>query len=111
MRYSRGQQSDRRELLALEQLLFKLRTLCYVFDYHQGAGDHAACGFEWSKRHIECQWAAVLSRSIVLIDMPCVANRPAFLTDHVLDGLNQVAVENIVDIAAQCPLARYPQYF
>src|SRR6266480_1070905 len=38
--------------------------------------------------------------------MPRVANRPAFLTDHVLDGLNQIAIENFVYAAAQSALAR-----
>src|SRR5260370_37687072 len=43
--------------------------------------------------------------------MPRVANRPAFMSDHVLDGLNQVPVENIVDVSAQSPLARYAEDF
>src|SRR5689334_17308733 len=61
--------------------------------------------FKGCNRDVQGQRATVFGRGVVFVDVARFTNRPARITDRILNGFDHIAVQDIGDIAAHSAFA------
>src|SRR5712692_2455972 len=98
--YAGRQQTDRRQFLALLQLLFQLQSLSNVLKNHQRAGLFARVSAERRQRNVEHQRTACARGRVQFVNLPRLRQLPTIRTQNLLQGVGKVFHEQVFDFFA-----------
>src|SRR3569832_1287667 len=96
MRHARREQTDRRQLLALLQLLFKRDARGNVFEYTKRAG-LALCILQRRERDVQNERTIFVCSRVELVDIADLFESPAVFAEHLFQRVSEVFGEQILD--------------
>ncbi len=99
MSHAGREQTDRREFLALLQLLFETDSRSNIFQHDQSAGLSLSI-LQRRERDVQHQCAVGARRCVKLVDVANLFKPPAVFTEHLLQRVGEVFREQIFNAPA-----------
>src|SRR6185437_13269050 len=104
VRHARGEQTNRRQLLALLQLLFERNARRHVFQNDERTG-LALCVLQRRERDVQNERAIAARGGVELIDVADLFETPAIFAEHLFERVSEIFGEQIFDTTANRRIA------